>query len=101
MKTLSETLTHIVTIKHAGCGFSMHEKSIAEKSTGSQASQKRGSVRTDSEKARSAIPSHDKGKRTEGELEAPFMKLEMETPLNELRDHLGQPSMWPLTGTFN
>lgn len=103
-KTLNETLAHIMTNKHAQCGLSVHEKFITGKSTGSQASEKGGSVRT---KKANGSAIHDKGKMTEGE--APFVKLQyrekMKTPLNESCGHLGQPSMqapWQaLTGTFN
>ena len=94
-KTLNETLAHIMTNKHAQCGLSVYEKSITGNSTGSQASEKGGSVRT---KKANGSAIHDKGKMTEGE--APFEK--MKTPLNEWCGHLGQPSIQaPWHGTLN
>jgi phospholipase D1/2 len=89
-KTFGETPAH-QTNGHTRCSTPKHEKSVTEKSTGSQAGEKTGgSVPTEKVNG-SAI--YDKGKRTRGE--PPFTKREreeMEVLLNELCGHLGQPS---------
>ena len=83
-KTPNETLAHIMTYKHTQCSLSVHEKSITGKSTGSQASEIGGSVRT---KKANGSAIHDKGKMAEGE--TAVAREKMKTPLNESCGHLG------------
>ena len=73
---------------HARCGTSKQEKSVTEKSTAPQVSEKTGCSMPTEKVNGSAI--HDKGKRTN----PPFTKQEreeMEAQLDELCGHLGLP----------